>query len=161
MSGLRVNIGRWIPGIYRERLTSIARWTWRISSFLASSHNTKRSFSRCFYIERVTYLQGLFSSKESCDRCLTRSRVPVGPLSEKCTPNERFLCGNVPPKLPPMLSDIMLLLSRRSSSSTSLSSKWFGSEPQNLYLWAEEELIIYFRGKRLWKITDTKDRKYW
>jgi hypothetical protein len=40
----------------------------------------------------------------------------------------------VPPKFPPMLSDVTLLLSPWSSSSTSLSSKWFGSEPQNLYL---------------------------
>lgn len=71
----------------------------------------------------LTYLQGSFSSKESCDRCLTRSRVPVGPLSEKCTPNDRFLCGNVPPKFPPTLSGMVLLLSRRSSSSTSLSSR--------------------------------------
>jgi len=93
----------------------------------------------------ITYLQGSFSSSESCDRCLTRSKVPVGSLSEKCTPNERFLCGNVPPKLPAMLSDMMLLLSRWSSSSASLSSKWFGKEPQNLYLREENRFIFTVR----------------
>lgn len=94
----------------------------------------------------MAYLQGSFSSTESCDRCFTRSKAPVGPPSEKCTPNDRFLCGNVPPRFPVIVSVIMLLFSFWSSSSASLSSRWLGNEPQNLYLWRKHRTLCIFRN---------------
>lgn len=100
----------------------------------------------------MAYLQGSFSSKESWDRCFTRSRVPVGPPSEKCTPNDRFLCGNVPPRFPLMVSVITLLFSFGSSSNASLSSRWLGNEPQNLYLKRGDRSfsVFLFREENSW-----------
>ena len=111
---------------------------------------------------RMAYLQGSFSSKESWDRCFTRSRVPVGPPSEKCTPNDRFLCGNVPPRFPPIVSVITLLFSFGSSSNASLSSRWFGNEPQNLYLKRVElSQLFFFPPKKIQLIFQRQFSRTW
>lgn len=92
----------------------------------------------CIY-KGDTNLQGS-PSRESWDGRLTRSKVPNGgSLSESCKPASFFWCGNVPGRFPPTAPWITLLFSPDSISSPSLSSKWLGSEPQNLYLLFEKK----------------------
>lgn len=120
-------------------------------TFMRMHNKRKISWQRWL----MAYLQGSFSSKESWDRCFTRSRVPVGPPSEKCTPNDRFLCGNVPPRFPLIVSVITLLFSFGSSSNASLSSRWLGNEPQNLYLKRGERSFSVFSPRRYFNFSET------